>query len=763
MLDCGIHRWPICFHRRRKGKNILATSLYCRQCGTHVTIDTQFCPTCGIAQARSAHSSTYVQRPATPMFNTGTLPTTHILNQRYRLIETVGRGGMGAVYSAQDTQLGNRLVAVKEMSISGLNQQDVPLVTGQFRREALLLASLHHPHLPVIHEYFAENGRWYLVMSFVEGQNLQAILNATANKRLPVNEVLRIGIELCEVLEYLHTHEPPIIFRDLKPQNIMITPKGHICLIDFGIARHFRQEKVNDTAHFYSLGYAPPEQYGQSQTNPRSDIYSLGATLHQMLSGHNPANQPFKFSSLQLLDPTIPFPLARLVMQMVEMDEWKRPPDVAMIKRQLEQMLIAWQHEPVRNTQAEPATNTWEEASYLSRQEQVSPSSRHAAPTVHNSTAYTQPPQAMHEDRLKARPIVRRSILIGLFGTLVAASGGAFMLSHSLIQTKPTKNSMGQTPKQADKIVPAPTAAPAPTPTPSTVGNSMSWTDIQQVAGQASQATPALTTSSNGILHLVFVASNIGNSLLYTSSQDKGTTWGNYRSIPNQSSKTTPALTLTKNGVLHLIFVANNVGNGLLYTSSPDNASTWSNAAYIGQASKSAPALVVAKNGTLHLIFVANNNDNGLFYMSSQDKGATWGNYRPIPGQASKTAPALVAAQNGTLHLVFVANNIGNGLLYMSSQDNGATWSDTSYTGQGSLLAPALAILNNTLYLAFVANDGSNQLCIISSQDGKNWTSKQKVGQASLLAPALTVLNNTLYLAFVAIDGSNQLCIISAK
>jgi serine/threonine protein kinase len=273
------------------------------------------------------------------MMGTGRQPAGHMLHQRYRLLHAVGQGGMGAVYVAQDTQLGDRLVAVKEMSMSRLTPQEVPLAVEQFRREAHLLARLHHSNLPVIYEHFSENDRWYLVMSFIEGQNLQAALDATPGHKFPVKEVVRIGIELCDVLEYLHTHTPQIIFRDLKPLNIMLTPKGHICLIDFGIARHFKQEQTKDTAYYYSVGYAPPEQYGQSQTSPLSDIYSLGATLHQMLSGHNPANKPFQFANLQLVDPTIPVPLVKLVTQMLEMNEQARPASVAEIKAQLEKIL----------------------------------------------------------------------------------------------------------------------------------------------------------------------------------------------------------------------------------------------------------------------------------------------------------------------------------------------------------------------------------------------------------------------------------------
>jgi serine/threonine protein kinase len=271
-----------------------------------------------------------------------------MLRQRYRVIQTLGQGGMGAVYAAQYTQLGDRLIAVKEMSTSRLMPQEIPQAVAQFQHEAYLLASLHHPNLPVIHEYFQEDERWYLVMSFIEGRTLQAVLDSAPGKKLPFGEVVRIGIELCEVLKYLHTHNPPVIFRDLKPLNIMLTPSGHICLIDFGIARHFKQDQAKDTAYYYSIGYAPPEQYGQSQTGPRSDIYSLGATLHHMLSGQNPALKPFQFAPLQQVDPTLPMSLSKLIAQMVEMNEQARLASVAQVKIQLGQVLAPAQIEPTK-------------------------------------------------------------------------------------------------------------------------------------------------------------------------------------------------------------------------------------------------------------------------------------------------------------------------------------------------------------------------------------------------------------------------------
>ncbi len=523
----------------------------------------------------------------------------------------------------------------------------------------------------------------------------------------------------------------------------MITPDGHICLIDFGIARHFKPGQTNDTARFYSVGYAPPEQYGQLQTSPRSDIYSLGATLHQMLSGHNPSHQPFQFPPLQIVDPTIPATLARLVMQMVDLDELKRPAHVSMVKQQLEQVLILRLSEVTGSIWVEPTSDMLEEVNPLLLLGQ-SPFSRHTSPDSYTAAVRSRPTQPLpgKGKKSKAQPLARRSMLIGLLGGIIATSGGAFALSYYLMNTEMTENRTRR----------------------NVAGSTALWTGLQQIAGQASKTAPALAGAANEILYLVFMANNDGNGLLYISSPDGGTTWSNYGTIPGQASKTAPALAVAPNGTLYLVFVANNDGNGLLYISSQDGGAMWGNYGAIPeQESKTAPALAIAKDGTLHLAFVANNIYNSLLYISSQDGGATWGNYGTISGQASETAPALAVAPNGTLCLAFVANNGDNNLLYMSSQDNGVVWSSVYDTGQSSLLAPALAFLNNKLYLAFVANDGSNQLCVISSQDGGvHWTSKQEIGQPSLLAPALAVLNNKLYLAFVANDGSNQFRVISS-
>jgi serine/threonine protein kinase len=245
---------------------------------------------------------------------------------------------MGAVYLAQDTSLGDRLVAIKEMSQSN-NQQGQDAIDS-FKREAYLLASLQHPNLPSIYDHFEESERWYLVMSFIQGETLEDYLSHTQGQKLPLEEALRIGQDLCTVLNYLHTHQPPIIFRDLKPGNIMRSTDGHIYLIDFGIARHFKPGQAKDTANYGSAGYAPPEQYGKAQTTERSDIYSLGATLYEMISGYDPSLSPFRFPPLQSLVPTLPERLVKLITQMLDLDEGKRPASIKVVQQELQQANI---------------------------------------------------------------------------------------------------------------------------------------------------------------------------------------------------------------------------------------------------------------------------------------------------------------------------------------------------------------------------------------------------------------------------------------
>src|SRR5258707_10639994 len=224
------------------------------------------------------------------------------------------------------------------MSQSHLTPQEIAEAIEAFKREAHMLAGLQHPNIPAIYDYFGEAGHWYLVMDFVEGETLEEHLYTSKGGYLPVQQALDIGIQLCTVLDYLHTRQPPIIFRDLKPANILRTHNRHLYLIDFGIARHFKPRQVKDTVALGSPGYAAPEQYGKTQTGPHSDIYSLGAMLHQLVSGDDPSQHPFTFAPLPPNGQPATITLEKLIGQMVTIEVHKRPARMTIIRQELQRV-----------------------------------------------------------------------------------------------------------------------------------------------------------------------------------------------------------------------------------------------------------------------------------------------------------------------------------------------------------------------------------------------------------------------------------------
>ncbi|HRQ22280.1 MAG TPA: serine/threonine-protein kinase, partial [Anaerolineales bacterium] len=218
------------------------------------------------------------------------------LVNRYNIQDVIGIGGMGSVYRARDLHFPNvvKLVAVKEM----INMAPDPLVrqtiVQNFEREANILATLHHPSIPRIYDYFSHNDHSYLVLEFVHGKDLEAVIN-DANGFLPEDQVISWAIQLCDVLAYLHGHNPdPIVFRDMKPSNVMINHSGDVVLVDFGIAKAFQSGQKGTMIG--TEGYSPPEQY-RGEATPVADIYSLGATLHHTVTRRDPRLEPpFSFA-----------------------------------------------------------------------------------------------------------------------------------------------------------------------------------------------------------------------------------------------------------------------------------------------------------------------------------------------------------------------------------------------------------------------------------------------------------------------------------
>lgn len=249
-----------------------------------------------------------------------------ILAKRYLIQEVVGLGGMGSVYRARDMHFPNvtKLVAVKEMINSAPDPLVRETIVQNFEREANLLATLHHPSIPKIYDYFSLESRSYLVLEFIHGKDMEAVINET-NGFLPEEQVLTWAIDLCDVLDYLHKHKPdPIIFRDMKPSNVMINSSGDIMLVDFGIAKAF-QSGIKGTM-IGTEGYSPPEQY-RGEATQAADIYSLGATLHHALTRRDPRLEPpFSFAErpIRRINPAVSPEMETIVNRALEYDPENR-------------------------------------------------------------------------------------------------------------------------------------------------------------------------------------------------------------------------------------------------------------------------------------------------------------------------------------------------------------------------------------------------------------------------------------------------------
>lgn len=230
------------------------------------------------------------RRPATTLLSQGT-----VLENRYEILRICGRGGMSTVYVARDLRFHHveRLCAIKEMDVGAPDDRTRTLRIANFEQEAAMLATLSHQAIPKIFDFFSDGGLVYLVLEFIEGQNLESVID-DATESLDEVTLVDWALQILDVLAYLHDHHPePIVFRDMKPSNIMLKPDGKLSLIDFGIARTF--QPLQKGTMIGTEGYAPPEQY-RGVAEPRGDIYALGATLHHLATGRDPRSEtPFTF------------------------------------------------------------------------------------------------------------------------------------------------------------------------------------------------------------------------------------------------------------------------------------------------------------------------------------------------------------------------------------------------------------------------------------------------------------------------------------
>ncbi|MDQ7826119.1 MAG: serine/threonine-protein kinase [Candidatus Eremiobacteraeota bacterium] len=245
-----------------------------------------------------------------------------LIAENYQVLSRLGEGGMNIVYLVKKLPEGPQYAIKITRPLEEL-KSDLAEAHNKFLREVAILTTLSHPSLPKVFDYFTKENCYFIVEEYVEGLPLSSHLE----KNLPgQGEVICWALKLCDILKTLHRNN--IIFRDLKPANIMLVPDGNIKLVDFDIARYFKAGQARDTLLLGTPGYAAPELYGKDQSDRRSDIYSLGATMHQLLTGRDPQESPFHFKPLQEVLPGIDQELSALVHRCLENDREKRFPDV---------------------------------------------------------------------------------------------------------------------------------------------------------------------------------------------------------------------------------------------------------------------------------------------------------------------------------------------------------------------------------------------------------------------------------------------------
>ncbi len=269
---------------------------------------------------------------------TGTLHSGTVLQERYRIMSTLGIGGFSTVYKARDMRFPtvDKLCAIKEMVIFTADPELRAQTIQSFEQEASMLAVLNHPAIPVVSDYFTEGDRSYLVLELVEGMNLEQWLDRT-NEPLDQQHALGWALQVCEALVHLHSQKPqPVIFRDLKPSNIMLDNDKRVRLIDFGIAKLFEADQVRGTM-IGTEGYTPPEQY-RGEATPAADIYAFGATLHHLLTRQDPRQEtPFTFKErpIRAVNPTVSAAFNNIIMRCLAYDAKDRFPDAMVLQEEL--------------------------------------------------------------------------------------------------------------------------------------------------------------------------------------------------------------------------------------------------------------------------------------------------------------------------------------------------------------------------------------------------------------------------------------------
>lgn len=239
-----------------------------------------------------------------------------LVDGKYKILNKVGQGGMSVVYLAMNEKA-NKQWAIKEVRKDGI--KDFEVVKQSLVAETDMLKKLNHPNLPSIIDVIEDDDRFLIVMDYIQGNSLSKALEEYGAQ--PQEQVIQWAKQLSDVLGYLHSRVPPIIYRDMKPANIMLKPDGNVTLIDFGTAREFKEKNLADTTCLGTVGYAAPEQFGgMGQTDGRTDIYCLGATLYHLVTGMNPCEPPYEIKPIRQINPSLSGGLERIILKCTQRD-----------------------------------------------------------------------------------------------------------------------------------------------------------------------------------------------------------------------------------------------------------------------------------------------------------------------------------------------------------------------------------------------------------------------------------------------------------
>jgi len=462
-----------------------------------------------------------------------TLERGALLHKRYRIVEILGQGGMGSVYRAVDENLGVD-VAVKE------NLFTTDEYARQFRLEAVILANLRHPNLPRVTDHFVigDQGQ-YLVMDYIEGEDLRQRMERQGN--ITEDEAILLGAAICDALLYLHTRKPPILHRDIKPGNVKITPDGHIFLVDFGLAKVLHGSQATTTgARAMTPGYSPPEQYGTARTDPRTDVYSLGATLYASLTGIIPedglarAMDNTQLTPLRKRNSKVSRRLAAAIEKAMGID----PADRFQTADEFKRSLLGSKSK----TQRLPGEYVIQPAPESEEADQPSPIEKASQPL--SSYGKKEPQQVAQAEEPEFKPRKKRKkfrllralfwvLLILALGIAAVARFAPYLIPPDLIRYvppilfAPTRPPIvihaTATPQPATQTPPALTETPvAPTETP-TIAPTRTLPPVIDVTATVEGGTPAVgpTPLGGGFGQIAFASVRTGTPQIYVMNVDR--------------------------------------------------------------------------------------------------------------------------------------------------------------------------------------------------------------------------------------------------